>query len=743
MKKQFYILISILVLVSGVFGQDFYDVNRINTIEIIFAEENWDRLLDSLFAAGEEERLTGTAVINGVTFDSVGVRYKGHSTYSPFWIKNPLNIKLDYIIDDRNIEGYETLKLANSLHDPSFVREVLGYEIARKYMPAGRANYMKVFINDLYLGLYVSVQDIDKFFARTHDYDDEGARFKAILGDETAFDTAVIWGYLGDDATSYADLYEMKSDEGWPELTNFLWVVNNVPAAVDSVLNVDRHLWMLAFDNLLANLDAPINIHHNFYLFRDFSDRFNPIIWDLNQSFGGFRFMVSTGQVLSFTNLMRLDPFVNLNHPDYPVIGKILSDPTRRRMYLAHMKTIMEENFTNGWYETRGLELQDIIAAEVMADPNKFYSDRDFRDNLYDGIITEKEMIVGLVQLMSARLDYLKTLAEFKSAPPAVSFFSYEPDVVLPNTSVALTAEVDGAGTVILGYCRGDGKRFDRVVMHDDGAHDDGAAGDGVYGATIPAGNDDIRYYIYAENDKAGVFSPPRAEYEYYIIEVVAPVTFDIKINEFMASNKTTAADQDGEFDDWIELYNPSDSAVSLAGYYLSDDGAEVTQWVFPDTFIAPGSFLLVWADDDEDQAGLHTNFKLSASGEAVVLSDPALVLVDEIAFGPQNDDVSYGRYPDGGEEWRFYATPTPDGANASVSCCEGMVGNVDCSASEAPDISDVLALIDHLYINHAPLCCPAEAETDPAFPGLDISDISRLIHYIYLSGDPLPACPD
>ena len=76
------------------------------------------------------------------------------------------------------------------------------------------------------------------------------------------------------------------------------------------------------------------------------------------------------------------------------------------------------------------------------------------------------------------------------------------------------------------------------------------------------------------------------------------------------------------------------------------------------------------------------------------------------------------------------------------ASCCSGFTGNVDCSAVEAPDISDITRLIDHLYLSHDPLCCPDEADVDVSGGPPDISDITRLIDYLYLSHEPLPTCP-
>ena len=111
--------------------------------------------------------------------------------------------------------------------------------------------------------------------------------------------------------------------------------------------------------------------------------------------------------------------------------------------------------------------------------------------------------------------------------------------------------------------------------------------------------------------------------------------TSDVVINEFMASNDATVTDQDGEFDDWIELYNNSTESVDLSGYFLTDDVSDSTQWAFPaGTTIAPEGYLIVWADEDEDQAGLHANFKLSAAGESVLLISPVdTSIVDAIDY--------------------------------------------------------------------------------------------------------------
>jgi len=656
-------LLSVLFLFNAadVLAQEFYDIDTINTIEITFAENNWDQLLDDLYAAGNEDRLTGSALINGVQFTDVGVRYKGNSSYSPNQVKNPLNIKLDYINEDQTIDGYGTLKLANVSKDPSFVRETLSYEIARKYMPASQANYINVYINGTHLGLYTNVQSVDKFFLGNHFNSNQNAFFKGELTQSGPPTADKIWAYYGTDSADYSEYYELKSDDGWDQLINMLDFLNNFPGNMETYLNVDRHLWMLAYDILLVNLDSPVNYGHNYYLYQDDANQFNPVVWDLNESFGGFSMLLS-GPPLNVTSMQQLDPFLYESDTDYPIISQVLSNQRYRKMYVAHMKTIMQENFNNDWYRTRALAIQNKIDSDVQNDANKFYSYNNFLDNVDDSVGgggPGNQSVVGLTELMDARINYINNQAEFQAEAPSITGTAVVPAAPLANSQITITAQVNSANFVQLKYRDSVSSAFIGVEMFDDGNHNDGAANDEIYGVSLNVGSTDLQYYIYAENDDAAQFDPQRAAYEFYSVSIVG----DLAINEFLASNELTVADQDGEFDDWIELYNNTGSAISLNGYFLSDDGQALDQWVFPDVSIAPHSFLTVWADNDVEQEGLHANFKLSASGETIYLSSPSLAVIDEVTYGEQITDISTGRYPNGTGDF-ILMQPTFDASN-------------------------------------------------------------------------------
>ncbi|NCA87211.1 MAG: hypothetical protein EOM83_16900 [Clostridia bacterium] len=666
MKTRTLFLILLLGLTGSTFSQGFYDINTINTIEITFEQSNWDYLLDQLVSAGNEDRLMGSVSINGQVFDSVGVRYKGNSSYRANQVKNPLNIKLDYIINNQEIEGYGTLKLANVYNDPSFVREALSYEIARKYMPASEANFAKVYVNGTQLGLYTSVQDVDKYFMRTHFTSDENARFKGELGNNVQpGQMGGVWEYFGNDSTDYYDLYAAESDFGWDELLEFLDTLNNHSNYVDEVLNIDRHLWFLAFSNMVVNLDGPINNPQNYYLFQDDAGRFNPIPWDFNESFGIFTMLQSSGPLNTY-QLQHLSPFVNITSSDYPNIKNVLSNDTYYKMYVAHMKTIIEELFSNGWYKTRALEIQDIIDAYVQADPNKFYTYSNFIANINSAVGGGPFSKIGITQLMETRINYLLNLADFEDQQPVFSNVNYTPEQPETNSEIWFSAEVNYGSEVYLAYRSWSSQAFQTLEMFDDGNHNDGAAGDNVYGISVMPESTEMQYYFYAENNDAAAFMPVHAANEYYSMSIASSLG-NLVINEFMADNASTVTDQDGEYDDWIELYNNGTTAISLTGYYLSDDASEPDLWSFPDTSITAGGYLIVWADKDEDQEGLHADLKLSKSGETILLSDASLSIVDEISFGQQITDTTFARFPNGTGEFTFMS-PTFGAKNDTTS---------------------------------------------------------------------------
>ena len=305
-----YSLLFVLTFIgTAVFGQSFYDLNTIQTIKITFAESNWDRLLDDEKATTEEYIMAQSVEINGNVFDSVGVKYKGNSTYKSNQVKNPFHIELD-TYKDHIYEAYTDIKLSNVANDPSFVREVLSYQILRQYMAAPLSNYANVYVNGTLIGLYSNSEAVSKKFLTSRFESKKNTFIKCNPIDGAGPQATDLPNlvYHGQDSADYIKAYELKSDGGWQGLIDLTDSLKNNITNIDKILDVDKALWMLAFDNVLVNLDSYIGAFaQNYYLYKDDNDRFLSIVWDLNESFGrfsGFRFHENCQRVMQ-PNLSR------------------------------------------------------------------------------------------------------------------------------------------------------------------------------------------------------------------------------------------------------------------------------------------------------------------------------------------------------------------------------------------------------------------------------------------------------
>lgn len=668
MKKLLILGGILFALANGTIAQtDFYDRATVQTIEIFFGFSDWDAQLDALASSTEDYLLADSVRINGIVYDSVGVKYKGNSSYNANNNKNPIHIELDYVHGSYDYQGYTDIKLQNGYQDPSMIREVLSYAVLEQYMDCPKANFANVYINGTLRGLYSSAESINKKFNGDHYYTSNGSFFKCnpIGGAGPGASVSPDLKWINTDSVSYYNGYELKSTYGWGDLVAMIDTLNNNFAAIESILDVDRALWMLAFNNVLVNLDSYSGaFRQNYYLYKDLNERFITTVWDLNMSFAGFPGGTGAGPL---TTPSALDPMSNSTSTIHPLIVKMLGNPMYKRMYMAHLRTIVQEIFESGDYLTTANALRTTIDPFVQADPYKFYTYTQFQNSLTTAVSGGGPMgssIPGIQALMSARVNYFNSNSNYLLVAPGIS--SYNVSNTSPNygESIWITATCTNESTVYLGYRLEHPLRFNRVQMFDDGAHGDGAAGDHIYGAEVTLNGVLLEYYIYAENANAGLFSPQRAEHEFHTLMINLPTAQvgEVLINELMADNGTTAYDSNGENDDWIELYNTTSTGIDLTGLYLSDDPTNLIKWQIPvGTSIPADDYLIIWTDNDVDQSGLHTNFKLSSLGETLILSNGSVVY-DEITFGAQMTDLSYARCPDAGSF--AFTAPTYDANN-------------------------------------------------------------------------------
>ena len=147
-----------------------------------------------------------------------------------------------------------------------------------------------------------------------------------------------------------------------------------------------------------------------------------------------------------------------------------------------------------------------------------------------------------------------------------------------------------------------------------------------------------------------------------------------VVINEIITSNSAVITDDDGSYEDWVELYNTSSTAINLQGYGLSDLSTNPFQWVFPEYWMEPGEHLLIWCSDKnrtDVNFPLHTNFKISSSGETITLTNSSGVTVDSYPAVVIPQNYTYGRQTDGSPTLVIFPEPTPGESNTTPGFSE------------------------------------------------------------------------
>jgi CotH kinase protein len=523
MRKILLSCFAILCL-SATYAQGLYDSDRIPVIKIQFKAGNWSKQLDSLKSRGLKERMVATVEVDGKVYDGVGVRYKGNSSYKNPRKRNkeklPFNLKASYVNKDQRFPGgYETMKLGNVFMDPSFVRENVSYEIARKYMPAPQCNFAKVYVNGEFIGLYTNIQSIDSKFLEDSFGTTNGSFFKcdpewedvipAPPGCKEGEYSSLM--YVGDDAKCYGGWYELESkgEDGWKDLVGLSKTVSLTPESIPSKLNVDMTLWMHAFNHVLVNLDSYTGrFSHNFYLYKTPDGLMTPLIWDLNISFGGFRLDGEKQGELNNEELQQFSLFSHFKNknPKRPLITNVLANPLWRKVYIGHCRTILVENFSNGEYLKMAEKMQANIRDAVKEDPNKLYSFEDFEKNLRHTVDIGSTRIIGVEELMKTRTESLLKHPLFNGKNPVISEVKH----TVSGNMASISAKVQDGQKVWLMHRQGSAEQFKQVEMT--------SGTGGNYTVTIDKPGT-FQYYLIAEGDRLAVCSPERASYVFYEVK--------------------------------------------------------------------------------------------------------------------------------------------------------------------------------------------------------------------------------
>ncbi len=607
--------------------------------------------------------------------DSIGFRLRGGT--SRLSAKKSFKISLNSFKKGTNLFGVEKINLNGEHNDPTLLRSKISFNLFEDAsIIAARSNHTELYINGEYYGVYMSVEQIDEEFLKRNYSDANGNLWKCLY-------PANLF-YLGDNPDTYKNLnnnnspvYELKTNEGSSDFTPLVILtktINTYPLAqlaskTEEILHVDEPLKYFAMNLLLGQWDDYRGNNNNYYLYYTYSDKkFHIIPYDYDNTFG-----------IDWANVdwSRANPY---NYPSLiaqplPLSYQLLQVPEYRNLYTYMLLFYNEHIFNPDLWTTELTRLKTMINSAVEADEwrklDYGFTMDDFTNGTFSVSYLNKHVTRSIVEFSHLRYDAIPTQCSYvASGPIAWKWYSSNRypvagEKVNINTSawshkgllaVDLEYKIESNPIQLISMSKIDPQSPNNIDSVN------------LWKAYLPEISDgeQINWRVKLTDSLGTISYFPRDSWETI---KCASIGFGIQINELMASNTSTIQDPSGQFDDWVELYNPTNKPILLSGCYLTDDLQKLTKWKFTSQSLAinPGEYLLIWADDDENQQGIHTNFKLSAAGESLALVAPdGLTIYDSVSFLNQTADISWGRIPNGSGPWRSLK-PTPSSANNTV----------------------------------------------------------------------------
>jgi len=391
-----------------------FNDSRVNEYNLHFYIDNWADSLAYYYDNGEQylPARFSYKMVNGdsIVLDSVGVRFKGNSsyTYSANSVKKPFKLSFDEF-RDQGFCGVSKLNFSNGIKDPSQMREKIAYDIISKYLPAPRAAFATISVDNKLIGLYTQVEQVDKKFLKRNFESKNGNLYKAS-------DDGATLGFLGASGEDYAAAYELKTNEtlnDWSSFIGMLDKLNNsdaadFAAAAGSALDIDKCLRYLAFNMVFSNFDSYTGSGRNFYLYDDSaSAKYILIPWDLNFSFGIFTngWNVKTVDIVAISNLSTR-----------PLNRRILENDSLKKVYLSYISELIGSSASSDSVAARVDKIKELIEPFVIADTNKFSTYEQFVQNCEEDVVVTsgltKTTYPGIKSFVAVRNANIRTMLD-------------------------------------------------------------------------------------------------------------------------------------------------------------------------------------------------------------------------------------------------------------------------------------------------------------------------------------------
>jgi len=589
----------------------------------------------------------------------VGLRFRGDTIRNNQ--KKSFRISFNSFDPDDNYHGIEKMDLNAEVNDPSLLRSKLGWNLFRHLgVPGSRSNHVLLYINDAFYGVYLNTEHIDERYTKSRFDNNDGNFYRNLWPADLS--------YLGASQDDYKYEYEgrrvyaLRTNEKWDDyedLTTLITRLNQysgaqLKAELEQVINVQSYLKAVAVDVMSGNWDGYTGNKNNYYLYRDqVSGRFEYIPYKLENSFGiDFRDVDwSTRSIYAWNLDLR------------PLYEKVLAVDEYKAQYSMYIRQLAAYTASGelGDELTRWSQLiRDAVAMDTF-----YTKDWGFTISDFDGAMNSgwgEHVDQGVLEFISARNASALLEAEDSDALPLFSHVRVKPRS--DRIDVDWSVEDDETGFTTALHYRIDGGSW-TTLLKSTPTETDPVSGISSYRDTIRSLGDTTEVELYfTVSDQGG----QENRYPDTTLLVSYPlVSGPLYINEFNASNSSVKKDEFGEFDDWAEIYNASEEPVWLADYFLSDNMGSPGKYRFPEAYIQPEGFFLVWLDDQEEQGINHATFKISKEGEELRLSlgpSTGFQIVDSVSFDLQATDISLGRLVDGGPEWVLFPSPTPEFSN-------------------------------------------------------------------------------
>jgi spore coat protein CotH len=384
-----------LPLSAQIEGDNIFDDNQIITIELDFPQTGF---YDSLVLNYATESymsadLTLTDNTGTYTFENVGVRLKGNSSYSHPGTKKSFKIDFNEYVSGQNYDGLKKLNFNNGFKDPTMMREKIFYEICKAAdVPTPRSNFANVYFNGTLWGFYTVVEQIDDQFLDWAILDDDGNLFKAgdnFGGGPGGGGNAADLLYYGAEQSAYEDKYELKTNEeenDWTDLIELIDFINNTSDTefennLGDHLELQEYLRSAALDNLFSNLDSYTNSARNYYLYHNLTtDKWQWIKWDGNESFGSY----GGGGPGGGTDMTTLA--LDYHSVDRPLLENVFNSDVLYDQYLSEICYVSDNFFNPSYMNALIDEMKTLIQSSVYADGNKMYTNADFDTNINNNI---------------------------------------------------------------------------------------------------------------------------------------------------------------------------------------------------------------------------------------------------------------------------------------------------------------------------------------------------------------------